>query len=51
MSLGNILVAQLASFQNLPRVQFFWLFAGLMLLAALLFGLRAAFYEYRVYTQ
>jgi POT family proton-dependent oligopeptide transporter len=51
VSLGNILVALLARFQNLPRVQFFWLFAGLMLLAALLFGARAAFYKYRVYTQ
>lgn len=51
VSLGNILVAFLAGLQSLPRAQFFWLFAGLMLLAALLFGVRAAFYRYRTYTQ
>jgi len=51
VSLGNILVALLARFQHLPRVQFFWLFAGLMLAAALVFGARAAFYKYRVFTQ
>ena len=51
VSLGNILVALLARFQDLPRAQFFWTFAGLMLLAATLFGVRAAFYRYQTYTQ
>ncbi len=51
VSLGNILVAFLAHFQDLPRVQFFWTFAGLMLAAAILFGVRAAFYTYKTYTQ
>jgi proton-dependent oligopeptide transporter, POT family len=50
-SLGNILVALLAHFQDLPRVQFFWTFAGLMLAAAVVFGVRAAFYKYQTYTQ
>jgi POT family proton-dependent oligopeptide transporter len=51
VSFGNILVALLARFQDLPRVQFFWTFAGLMLGAAVLFGIRAAFYRYQTYTQ
>ena len=51
VSFGNILVALLARFEQLPRVQFFWTFAGLMLGAAALFGLRAAFYRYQTYTQ
>ncbi|MEY4514162.1 MAG: hypothetical protein RLZZ450_6284 [Pseudomonadota bacterium] len=51
VSFGNILVALLARFENLPRVQFFWTFAGLMLGAAVLFGIRAAFYRYQTYTQ
>jgi POT family proton-dependent oligopeptide transporter len=51
VSLGNLLVALLSRLQTLPRVQFFWVFAGLMLAAAALFGLRAAFYRYQTYTQ
>jgi POT family proton-dependent oligopeptide transporter len=51
VSFGNILVALLARFQDLPRVQFFWTFAGLMLGAAVVFGIRAAFYRYQTYTQ
>ncbi len=51
VSLGNILVALLARLEDLPRVQFFWTFAGLMLAAAVLFGVRAAFYRYQTYTQ
>jgi POT family proton-dependent oligopeptide transporter len=51
VSLGNILVALLAHFQDLPRVQFFWTFAGLMFVAAIVFGVRAAFYKYQTYTQ
>ena len=51
VSLGNLLVALLSRFEKLPRVQFFWVFAALMLVAAALFALRAAFYRYRTYTQ
>jgi proton-dependent oligopeptide transporter, POT family len=51
VSFGNILVAVLARFEGLPRVQFFWTFAGLMVTAAIIFAIRAAFYEYKTYTQ
>jgi POT family proton-dependent oligopeptide transporter len=51
VSFGNLLVAFLARLETLPRVQAFWVFAGLMLGAAVLFGIRAAFYRYRTYTQ
>jgi proton-dependent oligopeptide transporter, POT family len=51
VSLGNILVALFARFEGLPRVQFFWTFAALMLGAALLFAIRAAFYRYHTFTQ
>ena len=65
VSLGNVLVAAVTKAQGwlLPMfttvdpetgptlTQFFWFFAGLMGLAALLFGIRASFYRYRDYTQ
>lgn len=51
VTIGNLLVALLAGLQGLPLVSFFFVFAGLMMAAALLFGLRAAFYSYRDYTQ
>jgi POT family proton-dependent oligopeptide transporter len=51
IAFGNILVSLLAEFGKLPLAQFFWLFAGLMLLAGLLFGLRAHFYVERDYIQ
>lgn len=51
VSLGNLLVALLARFEDLPRVQFFWTFAVLMLGAATLFAIRASFYKYQTYTQ
>ena len=41
----------LAGFKNLPLADFFWIFAGLMAGAAVLFGVRAAFYVPREYTQ
>jgi POT family proton-dependent oligopeptide transporter len=47
VAIGNILVSVLAEVARLPLVQFFWLFAGLMLLAGLIFGLRAYFYVER----
>jgi len=51
VSFGNILVALLSGLGNLPRAQFFWTFAGLMFVAALVFGVRAAFYRDKTYLQ
>jgi len=51
VALGNVLVAFLAGFKDLPRVNFFWTFAGLSFAAGLLFALRARFYVQRDYTQ
>jgi POT family proton-dependent oligopeptide transporter len=51
VTIGNLLVALLAGFKGLPLVTFFFVFAGLMMVAGLLFGLRASFYKYRDYTQ
>ena len=51
VSLGNMLVALLSELGNLPRAQFFWTFAGLVFVASLLFGVRAAFYRYKTYVQ
>ena len=48
---GNVLVTFMAGFRKLEPVTFFWIFAGLMAAAAVLFGLRAAFYVPREYTQ
>jgi len=51
VSLGNKLTALLTGFGDLDLTGFFWLFAGLMAAAAVLFAFRAKFYEYRSYTQ
>jgi POT family proton-dependent oligopeptide transporter len=51
VSLGNKLVAVVALIQGLSLENFFWLFAGLMAAAGLLFGVVAYFYTYRDYTQ
>lgn len=51
VALGNVLVALLAKFSDLELVNFFWVFAGLMAVAAFLFGLRAAGYQARDYPQ
>ncbi|MBL8798088.1 MAG: MFS transporter [Planctomycetia bacterium] len=51
VALGNVLVAFLAGFENLARVNFFWTFAGLSFGAALLFSLRSYFYVQKDYTQ
>lgn len=48
---GNLLVALLAGLKGLPKVEFFFVFAGLMALAALLFGIRARFYVERTILQ
>ena len=50
VSLGNVLVSLIARIA-LPLAASFWLFAGLMAVAALLFGIRAAFYKPRDYVQ
>jgi POT family proton-dependent oligopeptide transporter len=44
---GNLLVALLAGFQSLSLVSFFWVFAGLMALAAACFAILAYFYKER----
>jgi POT family proton-dependent oligopeptide transporter len=51
VTLGNVLVAFLAGFKDMQRVNFFWTFAGLSAAAGLLFGLRAYFYVQKDYTQ
>ncbi|MBY0229182.1 MAG: hypothetical protein K2W96_07895 [Gemmataceae bacterium] len=51
VSLGNVLVAFLAGFEKLPLDTFFWIFAGLMAGAGVLFGLRAYFYVPKDYAQ
>ena len=51
VAFGNVLVALTAHFAHLELVDFFWVFAGLMGLATLLFGVRALFYQVRDYTQ
>jgi POT family proton-dependent oligopeptide transporter len=51
VTLGNILVALITKLPDLPLQKFFWLFAGLMALAAAIFGVRAMFYRYKDYTQ
>jgi len=51
ISAGNVLVALLARFSGLPLEDFFWLFAGMMVGAACLFGLRAYFYVPQDYSQ
>lgn len=51
VALGNVLVALLAEFGKLPLTTFFWVFAGLMAAAALLFGIRSYFYQLKDYPQ
>jgi POT family proton-dependent oligopeptide transporter len=51
VALGNVLVAVLAGFKNLPLVDFFWVFAGLMAAAGLIFGIRGFFYVQKDYPQ
>lgn len=51
VSLGNKLVAVMSTFENLELAKFFWLFAGLMAAAGVLFGIFSLFYRYQDYTQ
>jgi len=50
VTLGDLLVVGLTRLE-MSRVDFFWLFAGLMGAAALIFGLRAWGYQYRDFSQ
>ena len=51
VSLGNKLTAVVTKLPDMDLLTSFWVFAGLMGVAAVLFGIRAAFYKYRYYTQ
>jgi POT family proton-dependent oligopeptide transporter len=48
---GNILTGLVAQFGGLALAEFFWLFAGLMAAAGVLFGARSLFYVQRDFTQ
>ena len=51
VSLGNILVAFLSTFESLSLQNFFWVFTALMALASVLFALFALAYQYRDYSK
>lgn len=51
VAFGNALVALLAHFSHLKLEDFFWVFAGLMAVAAVIFSFRAAAYKVRDYPQ
>lgn len=51
VAFGNALVAFLAHFSVLSLENFFWVFAILMAIAAVIFAIRASFYRVRDYTQ
>ena len=52
MTFGNLIVAFLAPLQaQFELSKFFWLFAGLMAAASVIFAILAAFYRGKVYLQ
>jgi len=51
VTLGDLLVVFVTRIEFDSQVTFFWVFAGLMLVAGLLFGWRARSYTYQDYTQ
>ena len=51
VALGNKLVAVITRVSDMELNHLFWLFAGLMALAAILFGIRASLYTYQDFTQ
>lgn len=51
VSLGNKLTAIVTKLPDMELQRSFWVFAGLMAVAGVLFGLRSAVYRYRYYTQ
>ena len=51
VTVGNLLVAFLSGFESLPLASFFWVFAGLMGVAACIFSFLAWQYRGRTYLQ
>lgn len=51
VTFGNVLVAFLAPLQTLSLTTFFWVFAGLMAAAAVIFTILASFYKGKSYLQ
>ena len=51
VTLGDLLVVYITRVKFESQATFFWVFAGLMLVAGVLFGLRARYYTYQDYTQ
>jgi POT family proton-dependent oligopeptide transporter len=51
VTFGNVLVAFLAPLETLSLATFFWVFAGLMVAAAVVFALLAATYKGKPYLQ
>jgi proton-dependent oligopeptide transporter, POT family len=51
VALGNTLVVIITKLPDMELLKFFWFFAGMMALAAVIFGLRASFYQYKDYSQ
>ncbi|MDQ3035906.1 MAG: oligopeptide:H+ symporter [Myxococcota bacterium] len=51
VSFGNKLVAVLAGLEDMPLEQFFWIFAVLMGIAAVIFAVLAHFYKGKTYLQ
>jgi POT family proton-dependent oligopeptide transporter len=51
VTLGDLLVVFVTRIKFQEQTTFFWVFAGLMVAAGLLFGLRARSYEYQDYSQ
>ena len=51
VSLGNVLVIFLTGLDDLTRENFFWTCSALMFGAALIFGIRSAFYKYTDFAQ
>ena len=51
VALGSKIVVIMTGFEELSLADFFWVFAGLMAVAGVLFGLRARVYRGKEYTQ
>ena len=51
VTVGDLLVVFITRIKFESQATFFWVFAGLMLVAGLMFGLRARSYTYQDYTQ
>ena len=51
VSLGNVFVVLISMIEGLSAVAFFWMFAGMTLVAAFIFLVTAYFYKYQDYVQ